>query len=82
MKTYARFCAQLDRNSLNVYRGEKNISDKICREKRDLCFMSNIIFLLSLTVFEMNKEIECSRINVCGCFLTCFNFFLKRNTEL
>jgi hypothetical protein len=37
MKTYMRFGARLERNSLNIYQRE-NVSDKICKENGNTLF--------------------------------------------
>jgi hypothetical protein len=52
MTTYARFCAPLERNWLNISRGDKNVSNGSYGGKR----RKHIRFFLNFTIFEIMQE--------------------------
>jgi hypothetical protein len=52
MKNYMRFCAHLERNSLNISRGKNAL--------KDVVFVIQCFFSVNLTVFEKNNIDFCA----------------------
>jgi hypothetical protein len=63
MKTYASFCVYLDRNSLIVYIGAKNVSEKSCREKWNTHFVLMQFFSNFYTQSTINNNLPNTREN-------------------